>query len=44
MGDVVVATEVHAYESGKDAEQFESRPRSFPSAYRLKELARPVLA
>jgi len=40
IGDVVVATDVYGYESGKVGEQFWTRPKAGKSAYRLLERAK----
>ncbi|NEP14349.1 MAG: tetratricopeptide repeat protein [Symploca sp. SIO2C1] len=40
IGDVVVATEVYGYESGKVGEQFFTRPKAGKSAYRLVQRAK----
>ncbi|NES21815.1 MAG: 5'-methylthioadenosine/S-adenosylhomocysteine nucleosidase, partial [Symploca sp. SIO3E6] len=40
IGDVVVATDVYGYESGKVGEQFFPRPKAGKSAYRLLERAK----
>ncbi|NET57562.1 MAG: tetratricopeptide repeat protein, partial [Symploca sp. SIO2E6] len=40
IGDVVVATDVFGYESGKVTEQFFPRPKAGKSAYRLVERAK----
>ncbi|NET57525.1 MAG: 5'-methylthioadenosine/S-adenosylhomocysteine nucleosidase [Symploca sp. SIO2E6] len=44
IGDVVVATDVYGYESGKEGEQFFTRPKVGKSAYHTKSgLNTPVL-
>jgi nucleoside phosphorylase len=40
IGDVVVATDVYGYESGKVGEQFFTRPKAGKSAYALVQRAR----
>jgi nucleoside phosphorylase len=40
VGDVVIANKVYSYESGKDKEQFESRPEIHMPSYRLAQRAR----
>src|SRR6266481_938667 len=40
LGDVVVATKVHAYESGKANEEFHARPASNVPSYSLQQRAR----
>jgi len=40
IGDVVVATEVYGYESGKVGEQFFPRPKAGKSAYRVVQRAK----
>jgi adenosylhomocysteine nucleosidase len=42
IGDVVIATKIYQYESGKAAETFLTRPQVFQSAYRLTQAARAV--
>jgi nucleoside phosphorylase len=42
LGDVVVATKVYGYQSGKEGEGFYARPAVFNVAYRLEQLARAV--
>lgn len=43
IGDVVFASRVHYYEGGRaEAEQFMSRPLSFPTSHRLAQLAAAV--
>ncbi|UWE07679.1 5'-methylthioadenosine/S-adenosylhomocysteine nucleosidase family protein [Actinacidiphila bryophytorum] len=42
-GDVVVATEVHAYQGGKqDPERFKARPQSWAATYSLQQVAQYV--
>lgn len=40
IGDVVVATKVYGYESGKSAQSFETRPELWHADYRLEQRAR----
>lgn len=43
LGDVVVATKVYAYDSGKDEDDgFLARPVAWPAPYELEQLARHV--
>ncbi len=37
LGDVVIASKVYSYESGKDREQFESRPELYRPGYTLEQ-------
>ncbi|MEJ3749953.1 AAA family ATPase [Actinomycetes bacterium KLBMP 9797] len=43
LGDVVVATHVYAYQGGRaEPERFRPRPRGWPLAHRLEQIARGV--
>jgi nucleoside phosphorylase/tetratricopeptide (TPR) repeat protein len=44
VGDVVVATRVGAYQGGKAAEDFLSRPRTWDADHRLEQRARHLVA
>jgi nucleoside phosphorylase len=43
LGDVVIASKVFGYESGKEGEVFASRPQVYPCSYRMLQAARKLV-
>ena len=42
VGDVVVATKVYAYESGKESQEFQTRPEAPPTSYAYEQAAKSL--